>query len=135
MTLDYSTCLKLKVLGLSQSHKTSSRYYITPDLVLAVQDLGLLTTIDGYDADWTPFVFIPKQEDIVDFLGSDLGEVRFMAGASSEERAWCAIARAALEGDVVPRRVFGVSMLEALAELAISVVGHVKEKDTPSVQA
>ena len=129
---DYETCLKLKVLGLNQNRQTGSLYFLTPDFLLNIEDIGQIKAPTGMYVDVTPFVYVPTLEDLFNFLGKDFGEVRIMNDVTDFHKRVCAYARAPLGTSNETVRAFGAYIWESLANLAIAVKTY--EEKPASVQ-
>ncbi len=119
MNLSFELCHRLWVMGFPQSRKAGCRYFVTPEIVVLAEDLGVLRMPNGDYVDWSDFVLIPTIEHLRDYLQDSLSEVRRMENPSDPNRTFLAISRSVFAEDGSAIRAFGGSIEEALSELVI----------------
>ena len=118
--LDIVTCRQLKYRGLKQSRIKGSRYYVLPEVVINIDDIGDLRTLDNLIVDWEQFVFIPTIEDLLSFLGEDWWETRREHNKADPHRQVTSYSTVKESADQF-YRASGMNVLWSLANLALLV--------------
>lgn len=113
----YDVCVDLKRNGIEQSRKDDAFYFVTPDILVRIQDIDSLHKPDK-TRDWEDLfeklVYYPTTQDLIGYIGSDLQQIQRLSDFTLF---------AYVEPDTSEQEAFrgrGNSIWEALATVAMT---------------
>jgi len=121
----FELCRELHLKGFPQQRFDEAYYYIRPDLIVRMDNLDALKTPIGEsryasDANISEFIYAPRIEDFIEYLGMDLQNV-----VQTVRSGWFAYTNSTL-GEGITTRSGGTTMWLALANV---ILARYLEKD------